>query len=85
MTTTPIAQLLRVQERKARRMGLEAPPRRAVDLITHDVFMQAIQELEADIARKEVELASGDARGADVEATDLPVRDKHQITTVDAR
>jgi len=48
-----IAQLLRVQERKARLMGLDAPARRAVDVITHDVFMEAIAELEADVARKE--------------------------------
>jgi len=85
MTTNPIAQLLRVQEREARLMGLDAPPRRAVDLITHDAFMQAIEELEADIARKEAELAGCDARGADIEAADLAVRDKHEITTVDAR
>jgi hypothetical protein len=32
-----IAQLLRVQERRARLMGLDAPTRRAVDVITHDV------------------------------------------------
>jgi len=83
--TTPIAQLLRVKEREARLVGLDAPTRRAVDLITHNVFMQALAELEADIARKEAELASGDARGADIEAADLAVRDKHQITTVDAR
>jgi hypothetical protein len=42
---------LRVQERKARPMGLDAPTRRAVDVITHDRFMEAIGDLEADIAR----------------------------------
>jgi hypothetical protein len=30
--------------------------RRAVDVITHDVFMEALTNLEADIARKEAEL-----------------------------
>jgi hypothetical protein len=51
-----IAQLLRVQERKARLMGLDAPTRRAVDVITRDVFMDAVADLEAGIARKEAEL-----------------------------
>jgi hypothetical protein len=40
----------------ARLMGLDAPTGRAVDVITHDVFMQAIAELEADVVRKEAEL-----------------------------
>ncbi len=52
-----IAQLLRVQQRKARLMGLDAPTQRAVDVITHDAFLQAIADLEADVARKEAELA----------------------------
>jgi hypothetical protein len=43
-----IAQLLRVQERKARLMGLDAPTRRAVDEISHEVFMGALAELEAE-------------------------------------
>jgi hypothetical protein len=38
-------------------MGLDAPTRRAVDVITHDVFMQVIADLEADVARMEAELA----------------------------
>src|SRR5665213_281713 len=42
-----IAQLLRVQERKARLMGLDAPTQRAVDVITHDAFMEAMAALEA--------------------------------------
>jgi hypothetical protein len=36
-------------------MGLDEPTRRAVDVITHDMFMEAIAELEADIARREAE------------------------------
>ena len=51
-----IAQLLRVQERKARLVGLDAPTRRAADVITHDAFMEALGDLEADIARMEAEL-----------------------------
>jgi hypothetical protein len=50
-----IAQLLRVQERKARLMGLDAPKRRAVDVITHDMFMEAIADLEAEVARMEAD------------------------------
>ncbi len=53
-----IAQLLRVQEREARLMGLDAPARRAVEVITHDTFKQALGELEADVARMEGELSS---------------------------
>ena len=45
-----IAQLLRVQERRARLMGLDAPTQRAVDVITHDAFIQAIGRLEAEVA-----------------------------------
>jgi hypothetical protein len=59
-----IAQLLRVQERKAQLVGLDAPARRAVDVITHDVFMEAIGDLEADIARKEAELARYESDGS---------------------
>jgi hypothetical protein len=38
-------------------MGLDAPTRRAVDVITYDAFMGAVAELEANVARKEAELA----------------------------
>lgn len=66
-----IAQLFRTQERKARLMGLDAPTRRAVDVITHDALMQAVANLEADIARKEAELASHESRDTRLEAADL--------------
>ena len=66
-----IAQLLRVQERKARPMGLDAPTRRAVDVITHDALMEAIAGVEADIVRKEAQLASHKLRDAALEAGDL--------------
>ena len=46
------------EERKARLMGLDAPTQRAVDVITHDMFMEAIADLEADVARKEAELGA---------------------------
>ena len=45
-----IAQLRRVQERKARLMGLDAPTQRAVDVITHDAFMEVIENLEREVA-----------------------------------
>jgi len=66
-----IAQLLRVQERKARLMGLDAPTRRAVDVITHDALMDAVADMEADIARKKAELARHKLRDVAVEAGDL--------------
>ncbi len=66
-----IAQLLRVQERTSRPMGLDAPTRRAVDVITHDVFMEAVAEMEADIARKEAELARHECADVDRGRADL--------------
>lgn len=42
-------------------MGLDAPTRRAVDVITHDIMsMGAIAEMEAAIARNEAEPARFD-------------------------
>ena len=38
-------------------MGLDAPTRRAVDVITHDAVMNPVADLEADIAGKTAELA----------------------------
>jgi len=66
-----IAQLLRAQEREARLMGVDAPARRAVDVITHDVFMEEVAALEADVARKKAELSSREVPDAKREAGDL--------------
>lgn len=44
---------LRVMERRASLLGLDAPSRRIVDFITHDAFSRAMQELEAEIAEYE--------------------------------
>ena len=52
-------------------MGLDAPARRAVDVIIHDMFMEAIGDLEADVARLEAELASCESRDAERGTTDL--------------
>jgi len=57
-----IAHRLRVQEREARLMGLDEPTQRAVDVITHDMFMEAVAELKAVVARKEAALASREGR-----------------------
>ena len=43
-------------------MGLDAPTRRAVDVITHDAVMNAVADLEADIAGKTAELAIHESR-----------------------
>jgi hypothetical protein len=59
-----IAQLLRVQERRSRLIGLDAPALRAVDVITHELFMQVIGDVEADVARMEAELAISESRDA---------------------
>jgi hypothetical protein len=52
-----MAQLLRVQERKARLMSLDAPTRLAADVITHDLSMEAVTNLEDCVARKQAERA----------------------------
>ena len=59
-----IAQLLRVQERKARLMGLDAPTQRAVDVITHDAFMGAVADLEAEVAALEAEAVRRESEDA---------------------
>ena len=51
-----VAELLRVKEPKMGPLGLGAPTRQAVDVITRDVVMEAIADLKADIARTEAEL-----------------------------
>ncbi len=66
-----IVQLLRVQGREPGLGGLDAPPRRAVDVITHDVFVQPLADREADIALKEAELARYESRDAELQAGDL--------------
>ncbi len=46
-------------ERKARLVGFGAPTRRAVDVTAHDAFMEALADLEADVAREEPGLERG--------------------------
>jgi hypothetical protein len=43
-----------------RLLGLDAPTRQAVDVITHDVVVEAIADLKAHIARTEAELVIPD-------------------------
>jgi hypothetical protein len=52
-------------------LGLYAPPKRRIDVITHDALMEAIADLEADIARKKAQLTSHKLRDAALEAGDL--------------
>ncbi len=52
-------------------MGLDAPARRAEEVITHDAFMQALGEFEADVARKEAALARHESRDAEGGTVDL--------------
>ncbi len=64
-----IAQLLRVQERKARLMGLDAPTRRAVDVITHGTFVEMIGDLvPTSRAWRPMRIASPDGGGAPAHA-----------------
>jgi hypothetical protein len=45
-------------------MVLDAPTQRAVDVITHDVFMQTTGDVEAEVARMEAELANCETRAS---------------------
>ena len=51
---------LRIIQERAKILGLYAPSKRAVDVITQDVLDDAIAELERDIARMEGEVADVD-------------------------
>jgi hypothetical protein len=51
---------LRVMLRRAQMLGLDAPAKSRVEVITHDAFSAAMEELEAEIA--ELEIQAGDRR-----------------------
>jgi hypothetical protein len=53
-------QCLSVMERRAKLLGLDAPVRKTIDVVTHDAFSKAMEELEGEIAALE---ASGQAAG----------------------
>lgn len=59
-----VEQCLSIMDRRARLLGLDAPTRRVVDLVTHDAFAQAMAELEAEIAELEQDADRSDATGA---------------------
>lgn len=48
---------LKIQERRARLLGLDAPERRIVDIVTRDQWSEAMEELEAQIAAAETRRA----------------------------
>lgn len=51
--------LLKIQERRARLLGLDAPARSRVEVVTQDQIEVAIENLERQIAERERELANG--------------------------
>ena len=53
-----MAALARAGERRAKLLGLDEPARARVDVVTHDAFAQAVEELEAEVA--ELETSAGD-------------------------
>lgn len=57
-----IDRCLKIMERRAVMLGLDAPQRRVVDVITHDAFAEAMEELNKEIAQ--LETAGGDQKGA---------------------
>lgn len=60
--TKAIGQCLNVMDRRARLLGLDAPTRQHVTVITRDATEQAIAELEAQLA--DLQSATDDRRGA---------------------
>lgn len=48
-----VDRVLKVGEQRARLLGLNAPEKRIVDVVTHDVFARAIEDLEAEVGRLE--------------------------------
>ena len=61
----------RIIQERAKLLGLYAPSKRRVDVITRDALMDAVADLEADIARKKAVLARHKLRDVAVEAGDL--------------
>jgi hypothetical protein len=53
-----IDRLMRLQERKARLMGLDAPTKNHVDVVTRDVWNQAMVDLLAEREAKRARLAA---------------------------
>lgn len=45
--------VLKLMDRRASYLGLDAPTRRVVDVVTHDAFTEAIAALEAEVAELE--------------------------------
>jgi hypothetical protein len=70
-TIQAINAYIRIIQERAKILGLYAPPKRRVDVITHDALMDAVADLEADIARQEAELARHDCADADPDGADL--------------
>lgn len=60
-STWHVDRCLAVMDRRAKLLGLDAPTRRIVDVITRDAFSQAMEELEAEIA--ELETVDGETVG----------------------
>lgn len=54
---------LRVMERKAKLLGLDAPTKHRVEVVSRDTFMEAFEELEREVAAKELLLAEQEATG----------------------
>lgn len=60
-STWHVDRCLSIMDRRAKLLGLDAPTRRIVDVITRDAFSQAMEELEAEIA--DLEAADPEAMG----------------------
>lgn len=48
-----IDRCLAIMDRRAKLLGLDAPSRRVVDVVTHDAFAQAMERLEQEVATLE--------------------------------
>ena len=70
---TAAGALLRVQERRSRLMGMDAPTRATVQVITEDLVDEEISRLESQLAERENRSAAGEigpAEGTETTASD---------------
>lgn len=65
--------LLKIQDRRAKLLGLDAPTRSRMEVVTHDAFAEAMRTLEAEVGDLESQLGDrSDAGGTPASADAAP-------------
>lgn len=59
---------LSIMDRRAKLLGLDAPSRRVVDVITHDEFSDALSQMEREVRQMEAELSEEELAALDGQA-----------------